>query len=206
MHPYNALSIFGQSGSGKTLLGNLIQCQGLGGRSFFHLDLGAQLRTARQKPEVMTFLDDSDQQVIARVLNENRLFADDEFPVAEKIFRHYLDSVVGDGSWVVLNGLPRNFYQAAAVESLVTVKLVVLLECSSADAGIRIASNIRHERDGRTDSQPDAVAARLEIFQRQTMPLLQRYRQTDARIIEFAVLPETTPEEIWKVLNNIRLD
>ncbi|MFA6255319.1 MAG: nucleoside monophosphate kinase [Patescibacteria group bacterium] len=206
MRRHKALLVVGPTGSGKSPLGKLIQEQGFGGRRCCHFDFGDQLRTAQKQPDVMPFLDAHDHEVIGQVFAASRLLADDEFPVAGKILRHYLESAVGADDWVVLNGLPRNVFQARMVESFATIKLVVVLECSPDDVAARIALDAHDERRGRDDNTPAAIAERLRIYYQQTLPLIQHYRAGQVRIIEFAVVPETTPEQIWQVLNAIRLD
>jgi adenylate kinase len=87
----------------------------------------------------------------------------------------------------VLVGFPRNTAQAEALDELLTRlgrDLDVVLELQVADREVlleRLAK--RAAEEGRTDDTPEAIGKRLEIYDRETAPLVEYYRSTRGSVV-----------------------
>ena len=87
----------------------------------------------------------------------------------------------------ILDGFPRNLAQAEALDALleeVGRRLDVVFEFQIGDREVlmeRIA--IRAVEEGRTDDTPDAIRKRLEIYDRETAPLVEHYRTKHANVV-----------------------
>jgi len=211
-----AVLLLGPTGAGKTPLGEMIETRGLWGMPCLHFDFGANLRAVAYDetegrcphpdvrleeagrghftPEEIAFLRD--------VLESGALLEDEHYPLAERILQRFLDARgASEGTCVVLNGLPRHVGQARAIERLLDVRTVVVLDCSEATVRRRIEGNVGGDRQSRTDDDPAAVHRKIELFRKRTEPLVDDYRQRGIRVEHLAVGPETTPEEAWRALD-----
>jgi adenylate kinase len=109
----------------------------------------------------------------------------------------------------ILDGFPRNTAQAEALDALLARlgrNLDVVFELQVADRKVlleRLAKRAREE--GRTDDTPDAIQKRLEIYDRETAPLVDHYRSTRANVVGVhADNPvETVFAEIRSVLDQV---
>jgi adenylate kinase len=87
----------------------------------------------------------------------------------------------------VLDGFPRNTAQAEALDELLTRlgrDLDVVWELQVADREVlleRLAK--RAAEEGRTDDTPEAIGKRLEIYDRETAPLVEYYRSTRGNVV-----------------------
>jgi adenylate kinase len=80
----------------------------------------------------------------------------------------------------ILDGYPRNLAQAAALDGLLSklgqpFDYAVQLECPSEMLVERIAG--RAKAEGRADDNPESVRKRLEVYESQTAPVIEFYRQ-----------------------------
>jgi adenylate kinase len=87
----------------------------------------------------------------------------------------------------VLDGFPRNTAQAEALDALLSRlgrNLDVVFELQVGDREVlldRLAK--RAGEEGRTDDTPDAIRKRLEIYERETAPLVEYYRSTRGNVV-----------------------
>jgi adenylate kinase len=87
----------------------------------------------------------------------------------------------------ILDGFPRNLAQAEALDALLEEldrDLDVVFEFQIGDREVlmeRIAG--RAIEEGRTDDTPDAIRKRLEIYDRDTAPLVEHYRTTRTNVV-----------------------
>ncbi len=97
----------------------------------------------------------------------------------------------------VLDGFPRNTRQAEALDDLLEelgrpLDLVLDLEVPDDVCSERLVS--RAEEEGRTDDSPEVIAKRLEIFHRETEPLIGYYLP---RSIVVGIHGERSRDEVW---------
>lgn len=199
-----AILLLGPTGAGKTPLGEMIEAQGLWGMPCLHFDFGANLRAVVAEyrgvqsgpftPTEVAFLRD--------VLESGALLEDEHFPLAERVLRRFLEARgASEDTCIVLNGLPRHAGQARAIQRLLDVRAVVVLDCSEATVRRRIEGNVGGDRQSRTDDDPASVRRKIELFRKRTEPLVDDYRQRGIRVEHLAVGPETTAEEAWRALD-----
>jgi adenylate kinase len=97
----------------------------------------------------------------------------------------------------VLDGFPRTMAQAEALNAMLAGigrGLDVVLELLIAEEICveRILARAREE--GRGDDMPEVIAARLEIYRRETVPVVEHYRAT-GRLV--GIRAERTPDEVF---------
>ncbi len=102
---------------------------------------------------------------------------------------------------VVLNGLPRHVGQAKAMDALLRVNLVVVLECRAEVVWTRIESDIGGDRRDRTDDSLADILRKLDWYERRTRPLIDYYRELGRQVVALTVSPETTAEGLWRSLH-----
>jgi len=87
----------------------------------------------------------------------------------------------------ILDGFPRNIAQAEALDDLLREldrDLDVVFEFQVPDRDVllkRLAG--RAAEEGRTDDTPEAIRKRLEIYERETAPLVEYYRAKQANVV-----------------------
>lgn len=97
----------------------------------------------------------------------------------------------------VLDGFPRNTAQAGALDELLEelgrpLDLVLDLQVPDEVCMERLLG--RAEEEGRTDDSPEVIAKRLEIFHRETEPLIGYYLP---RGIVVGIHGDRSREEVW---------
>ncbi len=199
---YNAILILGPTGSGKTPFGYLCEEKGLWGKKCAHFDFGASLRKTLETGSKPAFLDDEDMDIVNRVLRSGALLGNENFHIAEKIFRSFAEEKdLGNDGLLVLNGLPRHAGQADDVDDIAAIEAIVHLRCSPEVVGRRIQIDSGGDRAGRIDDSPGEIERKLKLFEERTFPLIEHYSGRKAAIWWYEVLVETTPEEIYEWLN-----
>lgn len=80
----------------------------------------------------------------------------------------------------LLDGYPRNLSQVAAFDEITSrldVKLDVVLELTADTEELTSRLVQRAETDGRTDDNEDVIRHRLEVFEKETAPMIDEYRK-----------------------------
>ena len=87
----------------------------------------------------------------------------------------------------ILDGFPRNTPQAEALDELLTRLgrgLDVVFELQIGEREVLLERLARRAaEEGRTDDTPDAIRKRLEIYERETAPLVEYYRSTRGNVV-----------------------
>jgi adenylate kinase len=87
----------------------------------------------------------------------------------------------------ILDGFPRNIAQAEALDELLARlgrDLDVVFELQIPDREVLIERIARRAvEEGRSDDTPDAIRNRLEIYDRETAPLVEHYRATRGNVV-----------------------
>lgn len=96
-----------------------------------------------------------------------------------EMIRHRLRAI-GRESGYILDGFPRNTAQADALGPMLdelgmSLDRVVLVEVSDTEIQKRLVGRARIE--GRSDDSAEVIAHRLEVYRRQTAPLIEYYER-----------------------------
>jgi len=84
------------------------------------------------------------------------------------------------------------------MSGLVSVRSLVVLECTSEGVHKRINQNAGGDRTGRVDDSIDMISRKLEIFKARTAPLIEYYSKRDADIIKIKITEASTPENSYE--------
>lgn len=193
-----AILLIGPTGAGKTPVGDHIEKKGLGDRKCHHFDFGHQLRAVAENDSPPEGFGNDDHLFIREVLDKGLLLENEHFPVAEKIINLFIRKKnVKKDDLLVLNGLPRHIDQAKDLGDLVTVKRLVVLECSAGHVYERIRTNTGSDRTGRTDDSVQMIRAKLEIFKNRTTPLIDYYANIGSDVFRIKVTASSTAEHVY---------
>jgi adenylate kinase len=97
----------------------------------------------------------------------------------------------------VLDGFPRTLAQAEALDEMlreIARELSIVFELQISDEGCTERLLKRAHDEGRKDDTPDVIARRLEIYHRETEPLVEHYR---AQGIGVGVQADATVNEVF---------
>ncbi len=201
MDKYQAILLLGPTGSGKTPLGELFERQGLWGHKCAHFDFGENLRKIALTGHRPSFLTEQDMAVIRNCLKTGALLENETFHIASNILHSFIqEREINTEALLILNGLPRHAGQARNIDTIIGARLVVHLECPAEIVKQRIASNSGGDRSARIDDSLEEIEKKLEIFYERTMPLLDHYHARGVKVRRVAMTANTTPEEIYRTL------
>jgi adenylate kinase len=166
MNKYRALLLIGAPGSGKGTQGKTLGML----PGFYHCSCGEVFRSIDVRTDLgRIFLECSSNGLLvpdeASIQLWNARIRDCE---KNRAFKPELD-------YLVLDGIPRNAEQARLMESIVEVKIVFHLQCSSP---VELAARLRKRalKDNRLDDASDAVIQRrLEVYEQESKALLAHY-------------------------------
>lgn len=169
--------IFGAPGSGKGTQGRALGTL----PGFFHCACGDVFRSIDTRTSLgKAFIDYSSKGQLVP----------DEITVElwRESIQHFIDSrqFKPEVDFLVLDGIPRNVRQAELMDSFIEVKTIFYLRCPDREAVVSRLKK-RAVKDNRLDDANETVIRqRLEIYERETQPLLRHY---DAdRIVEVDAL------------------
>lgn len=191
--------LIGPTGSGKTPLGESLVNQELGHWRFHHFDFGQQLRNVASGFDSRGLFDENERHLIRDILTSGRLLHDEEFFIADRLVRSFLSQLPKEPNRtqiVVLNGLPRNVFQAQCLEKVLTIKLVIVLECDQNVVTERIRSDVGGDRIGRGDDSQDLIAKKYVTYESETRPLRDYYKDRGVPTVQLFVTVSTTATEL----------
>ncbi len=109
------------------------------------------------------------------ILERGELVPDD---LMIELIRHRLEAEDAENGFV-LDGFPRTMPQAEALDSMLAEigrPLSVVFELQVPDEVAVDRLHLRAEQEGRADDTPEAIEKRLELYHRETEPLVAHYR------------------------------
>jgi adenylate kinase len=100
----------------------------------------------------------------------------------------------------VLDGYPRTMPQAEALDELLRElgrNLDVVFDFQVPDQDVLLERMLRRAaEEGRSDDTPDAIRRRLELYERETAPLVDYYRTTRVNVV--GVHADRTVDEVFR--------
>lgn len=202
MNKNHAILLLGHTGSGKTPLGSYIEKKGIWDKRCYHFDFGCELRSISDANVISSRFIKDDVDYIAKVLKEGALLENETFYIAEQILNFFIKkNSISPDDIILLNGLPRHVGQAKDIDLIVTIKLVIYLDCSFEVIKERVQLNIGGDRFDRTDDSIEEIKKKLEIFHDRTSPMLQYYKKKKIPIEKIRVSVNTNPDKILRYLS-----
>jgi len=199
---YPAWILLGPTGSGKTPLGTQLEERGYQGANCVHFDFGESLREVAARGEPDAVVSAKDIEFIRSVLDAGALLEDKDFPLAERLLISFLRRRnARPDTLVVMNGLPRHVGQAQALNAILEVRRVVVLQCSAEVVHARIVSNAGGDRAAREDDDVGAIGRKLEIYAFRTAPLVEFFQRQGIDTVELQVTPTMTAEQMHALLS-----
>ena len=159
--------IFGAPGSGKGTQSELL----INSYGFLHISTGDVLRSQIAAGTELGKIADS-------YISQGKLIPDElMIDILEDVLATHADEVARG---VVFDGFPRTIPQAAALDELLkkhnaTLDIVVGLEVEEDELIARLIN--RGKTSGRSDDNMETIKKRLEVYNNQTNPLRNHYKE-----------------------------
>lgn len=188
------LVLFGPPGAGKGTQSKLLTAQ----RGLPQLSTGDMLRTAIEAGTPLG--------VACKALMAKGELVPDE-TVIRIIGQRYDQPDCKDGA--VFDGFPRTIAQAEALDTMLAergrqIDLVLELKVDDAVLLSRVETRIKAGGVLRSDDTPETLAHRLEIYYRNTAPLIGYYRQQGKlKIVDGMAPVEAVTAQIAAILNAV---
>jgi adenylate kinase family enzyme len=196
--PIRALLLLGPTGAGKTPLGWELEKRRLLGKKIHHFDFGENLRKVAQG---LIPFEEEDRKLIMDILKEGRLLKPEEFYLAEHLLNSFLTQVsFKKEDLLLLNGLPRNLYQAEKLSNFIEMEGVIYLKIDERTLFLRLKTDPAMDRKERTDDLEELVFKKLKWFREENLPLLEYYSAKGVKIIELNVSEKNTGESLYEKL------
>ena len=137
-----------------------------------HLSTGEVLRQAIQDGNELG-------QEAARYIDQGRLVPD---ATMIDLIDDQVTSAENELSGCLLDGFPRTLVQAEAFEQLLAKRneqILIAIQLLAARDEVLKRLSARAELEGRSDDDPSTIMRRLEIFDQQTAPIVEFYRDRE---------------------------
>jgi adenylate kinase len=106
---------------------------------------------------------------------------------------------------LVLDGIPRNTRQAQMLESTVTVRFVFYLSCPDMDKLVERLQRRALRENRLDDANIEVIRERLDIYERETRPVLDFYGPELVRTIDSTQSPINVLRDILRILAHASL-
>ncbi|MBO6740296.1 MAG: nucleoside monophosphate kinase [Phycisphaerales bacterium] len=163
---YKTVLFFGAPGAGKGTQGELIGSV----PGFFHMSTGDMFRSLDRNSEA--------GKKFESYSSKGELVPDE---VTIELWQDYMNQRIADGSYdpntmlLILDGLPRTVNQAKVIDPLIDVLAVVHLNAKDKEAMVARLRERALKQNRADDAKEDVVRNRLDIYERETRPVLDVY-------------------------------
>jgi adenylate kinase len=168
---FKTVLLFGAPGAGKGTQGELL------GRvpGFYHMSTGDMFRSLDRDSEA--------GKKFESYSSKGELVPDE---VTIELWQDYMNKRIAEGSYdpstmlLVLDGLPRTVNQAKVIEPFIDVLGIVHLNAKDKEAMVQRLRQRAIQQQRTDDAKEEVVRNRLDIYERETRPVLDAY---DASIV-----------------------
>lgn len=189
-----AILLFGAPGAGKGTQGKVLGTV----PTFFHCACGDVFRNLTVESDLgRTFLDYSGRGELVP----------DEYTI--RLWRHFIDSRTKGGQFIserdllVLDGIPRNVTQAEMLTGILDVQAVFYLTCPDRN---KLTSRLQRRalKENRLDdANYEVILQRLDIYEKDTKPLLEFYGKNLVHHIDAMQAPAKVLQDILSIVNKL---
>lgn len=163
---YKTVLLFGAPGAGKGTQGELL------GKipGFYHMSTGDMFRALDRESEL--------GKTFASYSEKGELVPDE---LTIKLWQNYMSEQIAAGAFdpgsqlLILDGLPRTVEQASHIDPLIDVLGVVHLYAKDKEAMVERLRQRAIKQNRPDDSKEEVVRNRLDIYERDTRPVLDHY-------------------------------
>jgi len=163
---YRSILLFGAPGAGKGTQGKILGTI----PNFFHCACGDVFRSLKTDSSVgRVFIDYS---------SRGQLVPD---ATTIELWHHFIESSIKSGrlhpdqDTLVLDGIPRNASQAAMLKNTLNVVAIFYLRCPQRDVLVHRLQRRALKENRLDDANLDVIRNRLEIYERESRPVLDFY-------------------------------
>ena len=186
---FKTVLLFGAPGAGKGTQGELL------GKipGFFHMSTGDMFRSLDRDSEA--------GKKFESFSSKGELVPDE---VTIELWLDYMRHRIADGSYdpasmlLILDGLPRTVNQARLIDPLIEVHGIVHLAAKDKEAMVQRLSQRAIQQQRTDDAKEEVVRNRLDIYERETRPVLDEY---DASLVHDIDAIGTMASVLCSVLN-----
>ncbi len=192
---YQAILLFGAPGAGKgtqgLLLGNV--------PGFFHMSTGDMFRTLDRHSEI--------GQVFDSYSSRGELVPDE---VTVKMWREYVHAQTILGLYkphrelLCLDGIPRTIAQTHALKEYIDVCGIIHLVATNPEEMVTRLQKRAIEQKRVDDAKIDVIRNRLEVYERETRPVLDQYDSGLVHEVNAIGTPAEVLGEILRILAPIQ--
>ena len=191
---YRTVLLFGAPGSGKGTQGKILGSI----PNFFHFACGDAFRNLR--------IDDPIGRVFIEYSSRGQLVPDE--PTinlwAKNIQASTLDGEFNpDRDTLVLDGIPRNVHQSEMLKDTLDVKALINLSCPEMSKMIERLQRRALRENRLDDANLDVIRRRLEIYQKESQPVLDYYGPGRVHNIDSTQAPVNVLREILDVVTRL---
>ena len=193
---YQAILLFGAPGAGKGTQGVLLGSI----PGFFHMSTGDMFRTLDHHSEI--------GQLFDQYSSRGELVPDE---VTIKMWQEYVhaQTVVGlyksHEDLLCLDGIPRTIAQTQAMKEYIDVRGIVHLVASNPEEMVTRLQKRAIEQKRVDDAKIEVIRNRLEIYERETRPVLDQFDSELIHEINAIGTPAEVLGEILRVLAPIQI-
>jgi len=167
---YKCVLLFGAPGSGKGTQGKILGSI----PGFFHSSSGDIFRSMDLESEI--------GRLFWEYAGKGRLVPDD---VTIRVWRQYIKGMEMVNQFhpeteiLVLDGIPRSLSQARLLDDTIDVAKVIYLNCPDTTKMVERLRRRALKENRFDDAKEDVIQRRLEVYDRETRPVLEYYKAND---------------------------
>ncbi len=192
---YQAVLLFGCPGAGKGTQGAMLGAR----EGYFHLSTGDMFRSLDKESEL--------GRTFASYSEKGELVPDE---LTLELWSQYVNAQIANGSYdpskdlLLLDGIPRTVAQAELMDGVIDVCAVVHLVANDPDAMVARLQKRANEQQRADDAKEEVVRNRLEVYARETRPVLDHYDPSVVHEIDAIGTLDEVQSAIEGVLKPIR--